>query len=198
MTFRRRSSFNPSSGKEHDMSTIKKTKTGRSNKMKAYTKVVFALLIILNGAVFGQSASDAPYESLKGLTGLEVAFDLRLDSPKKTALFLKLIHMTYKDKDLANMAAPPRFVVVFNGESVTLISEDKDRFAREDRVFLQEIANRITLMAKDGIKLEGCVAAATIFNVDPESFLSEIEDVNNAWISLAGYQAQQISVIPIY
>ena len=143
-------------------------------------------------------ATGAPYESLTGLTGLDIAFDVQLSNPKKAALFLKMIHLSIKDQDLESMAKPPMFVVVFNGKAVTLISEQQDRFPEADRVHLQEIAKRITLMAADGIRMEGCLAAAKIFEVDPNLFLSEIQEINNAWISLAGYQAQQFSMIPIY
>ena len=96
------------------------------------------------------------------------------------------------------MPQAPEFVVVFNGESVTLISEDHGRFPREDRVYLEEIAERIKSMAAGGIRMEGCLTAAEIFGVDPKLFHDEIHGINNAWISISGYQAQEFSIIPVY
>jgi intracellular sulfur oxidation DsrE/DsrF family protein len=121
-----------------------------------------------------------------------------LNSPKKTVLFLRLIHETYNNEDLRGLPQAPRFVVVFNGESVTLISEDHDRFPREDRAYLEEIAERIKSMATDGVRMEGCLTAAKIFSVDPKLFYDEIHEINNAWISISGYQAQEYSIIPVY
>jgi hypothetical protein len=167
--------------------------------MKTLTKIRIGILILFIGAMIGHSsATGAPYESLEGLTGLDIAFDVQLNNPKKAALFLKMIHLSIKDQDLEKMANPSKFVVVFNGKAVTLISENQDRFPEEDRVHLEEIAKRVTLMTEDGIRIEGCLAAAKIFKVDPNLFLGEIQKINNAWISLAGYQAQQFSMIPIY
>lgn len=138
------------------------------------------------------------YPALEGVEGLQVTYDVRLNNPKKTALFLRLIHETYKHEDLKGLSRAPRFVIVFNGESVTLISEDHDRFPREDRAYLDEIAERIKSMAADGISMEGCLTAAKIFGVDPKQFYGEVRGINNAWISIAGYQAREFSIIPVY
>ena len=166
--------------------------------MKAYRKTLFGYLFLLTALNFGiSSATAAPYQSLNGLTGLEIAYDFRIDDPKKAALFLKLIHETYSDKDINQLTKSPRFVVVFNGAAVKLIAEEQQGFSQEDQVYLREIANRISLMAADGIRLEGCLKAAEIFQVDPNLFLGDIKKINNAWISLAGYQAQRFSALPI-
>jgi intracellular sulfur oxidation DsrE/DsrF family protein len=53
-------------------------------------------------------------------------------------------------------------------------------------------------MSKNGIKLEICLIAAKVFNVDPASVLPEIKRVGNGWISMIGYQAQGYSLVPVY
>ena len=167
--------------------------------MRRYVTSRIGVALLVIGATWCLSpAFGEPYQSLKGVEGLKITYDFRLNSPKKTALFLKLIHQTYKDTDLESLSQAPEFVVVFNGESVTLISEDHDRFPREDRVYLEEIAERIKSMAAEGIRMEGCLTAAEIFSVDPKLFHDEIHGINNAWISISGYQAQEFSIIPVY
>ena len=52
------------------------------------------------------------------------------------------------------------------------------------------------LQKKEGIRIEGCLTAAEIFSVDPKLFYNEIHGINNAWISISGYQAQEFSIIP--
>ena len=54
------------------------------------------------------------------------------------------------------------------------------------------------LQKKEGIRIEGCLTAAEIFSVDPKLFYNEIHGINNAWISISGYQAQEFSIIPVY
>lgn len=162
------------------------------------TKMAGLCLLVAGLLAFGSSPAGADsYEVLRGLEGLEVAYDFRLDHPAKAALFLELIHRTYKDQSLAEMPESPRFVIVFNGAAVKLIAEGEAGFSEADQVHLRRIADRIAAMAEDGIRMEGCLVAADIFKVDPDLFLSEIEKTPNAWISIAGYEAQGFSVIPV-
>ena len=111
---------------------------------------------------------------------------------------LKLIHDTYKDQSIRAVSKKPSFVVAFMGPSVKLISKDKQGFSAEDQKLMDEIAQTVQAMAKDGIKLEVCDFAAKVFGVDPASILPEIKHVPNGWISLIGYQARGYSIVPVY
>ena len=111
-------------------------------------------------------------------------------------LNLKVIHQTYKE--LATIKKNPVFVVVFIGPSVKLISKNREGFSPEDQKSLDEIANTIPAMSKDGINIEICLVAAKLLNVDPASVLSEIKRVGNGWISMIGYQSQGYSSVPVY
>ena len=135
-------------------------------------------------------------KAMKGIKSAKAVFDERESNPKSAALHLKLIHQTYKD--LSAMKKTPVFVVVFIGPSVKLISKNTDGFPPEDQKSLNEIANTISAMSKDGIKLEICLVAAKVFNVDPASVLPEIKKEGNGWISVIGYQAQGYSLVPVY
>jgi intracellular sulfur oxidation DsrE/DsrF family protein len=87
---------------------------------------------------------------------------------------------------------------VFIGPSVKLISKNREGLSPEDQNALDEIADKISAMSKDGIKFEICLVAAKAFNVDPSSVLPEIKRVGNGFISLIGYQAQGFSLVPVY
>jgi uncharacterized protein len=136
------------------------------------------------------------YESMKGIKSITTIFDERESNPKSAVLHLKLIHQTYEE--LATMKKTPVFVVIFSGPSVKLISKNKEGFSPEDQKSLDEIANTLSAMSKDGIKLEICLVAAKVFKVDPASVLPEIKRVGNGWISMIGYQAQGYSLVPVY
>jgi intracellular sulfur oxidation DsrE/DsrF family protein len=166
--------------------------------MKSINKVLPGLLATIALLNFGiPAASAAPYRSLEGVTGLDVAFDFRLTDPKTAALFLQLIHETWLDQDVKAMDEPAIFVVVVNGGAVKLVAEDQPGYSAEEQEYIHEIAMRIARMANDGIRFEGCLKAAQIFGVDHNLFLGDIEKINNAWISIAGYQAQRYSALPI-
>jgi len=142
------------------------------------------------------TVSGEEYSAMKGITSAKAVFDERQKDPKSAALHLKVIHQTYKE--LAAMKRAPVFVIVFIGPSVKLISKDRKGFSSEDQKSLDEIANTISAMSKDGIKLEICLIAAKVANVDPASVLPEIKRVGNGWISEIGYQAQGYSLVPVY
>jgi len=151
------------------------------------------LLFIAGSQGFGED-----YEALKGLKSVKAVFDVRVANPKSAALSLKLIHDTFKDKNIMAVTKKPAFVVIFIGPSVKLISKNKEGFSPEEQKILDEIATTISEMSKDGIKLEICLFAAKVFNVDPASVLPGIKHVPNGWVSLIGYEAKGYSLIPAY
>ena len=164
-------------------------------KSRMIVSIAVALVFML--AVIG-SASAATYESLAGLKSIKAIFDVRAANAKSAAIQLKLIHDTYKDQGIRAVSMKPLFVVTFAGPSVKLISKDKQGFSAEDQKLMDEIAQTVQAMAKDGIKLEVCDFAAKVSGVDPASILPEIKHLPNGWISLIGYQAKGYSIVPVY
>jgi intracellular sulfur oxidation DsrE/DsrF family protein len=138
------------------------------------------------------------YEALREIKGIKAIFDVRIAEPKSAALQLKLVHKTFKDKDLTAVSKNPSFVVVFSGPSVKLVSKSREGFSPEDQKALDEITGTIAEMSKDGIDLEVCLFAAEVFGVDPNSILPGIKKVGNGWISSIGYQARGYSLVPAY
>jgi intracellular sulfur oxidation DsrE/DsrF family protein len=163
-------------------------------KRKIITLLNLFIAISLLCAV--STVNGEEYESMKGIKSTTTIFDERESNPKSAVLHLKLIHQTYEE--LAAMKKAPVFVIIFSGPSVKLISKDKEGFSPEDQKSLDEIANTISAMSKDGIKLEICLIAAKVFKVDPASVLPEIKKVGNGWLSMIGYQAQGYSLVPVY
>ena len=166
-----------------------------ARRVRIIVSIVVASVFML--AVVG-SAFAATYESLAGLKSVKAIFDVRAANAKSAAMQLKLIHETYKDQGIRAVSKKPSFVVAFMGPSVKLISKDKQGFSAEDQKSMDEIAQTVQAMAKDGIKLEVCDFASKVFGVDPASILPEIKHVPNGWISLIGYQARGYSIVPVY
>src|SRR4030042_5310673 len=144
------------------------------------------LLIVISLLCVVSTVSGEEYKSMKDIKSTKVVFDERESNPENAAFHLKGIHQTYKE--LAAMKNDPVFVVIFIGPSVKLISKNREGFSPEDQKSLDEIANTISAMSKDGINLEICLVAAKVFNVDPASVLPEIRRGGNGWISEIGYQ----------
>jgi len=149
------------------------------------------LLLCSVSTAFGEE-----YEGIASLKSAKVIWDERESNPKFAVLHLKLIHQTYKD--FAAMKKDPVFVIVFSGPSVKLTSKNREGFSPEDQKSLNEIANIISAMSKDGIRSEICLVAVKVFNIDPASVLPEIKRVGNGWISMVTYQTQGYTLVPVY
>lgn len=167
----------------------------RQIRIRNVCAAAVALVFML---AFAVSASSATYESLAGLKSVKAIFDVRAASAKSAALQLKLIHDTYKDKNIRAASKKPSFVVAFMGPSVKLISTNRQGFSMEDQKAMDEIAQTVKAMAADGIKLEVCDFAVKANGMDPASILPEIKHAPNSWISLIGYQAKGYSIVPVY
>ena len=154
------------------------------------TLLAFLLLV----AVPIVSAKEA--EALKRVESAKVIFDVRIANPQSAALYLKLMHQTFQQ--LVAEKKKPVCVVSFMGPSVKLISKNRQGFASGDQKSLDQIAETISGMAKEGIRVEVCMFAANLLKVDPASILPEIKKVENGWISLIGYQARGYSLVPAY
>ena len=163
-------------------------------KGKTMKLVNLFLAISLLCAVSVVSAEEQ--ELPEGVKSTKAIFDFRIGDPKMAVLHMGLIHQTYKD--LAATTENPEMAVVFIGPSVRLISKNREGFTQEDQKVLDEIAKTISAMSKDGIKLEICLVAARVLNVDPASVLPEIKRVENGWVAEIGYQAQGYSLVPVY
>jgi intracellular sulfur oxidation DsrE/DsrF family protein len=166
-----------------------------ARRVRIIMSIVVASVFMLAAVGF---ASAATYESLAGMKSIKAIFDVRAGNTKSAVMQLKLIHDTYKDKSIRAVSKKPSFIVVFAGPSVKLISKDKQGFSVEDQKLMDEIAQTVQAMDKDGIKLEVCDFAVKVFGGDAASILPEIKHVPNGWISLIGYQAKGYSLVPAY
>lgn len=161
---------------------------------------LFAGLFIIVCALFlaGNTVSAVEYDSLQGLKSFKAVVDVRSGKPKSLAMQLGLLHQMYKDKSVRSLTDSPEFVLVFIGPAVKLVSTKTEGLSAEDRETVAKIAETISAMAKDGIKLEICLFAVDVLGVDRASILPEIKQVANGWISVAGYQQLGYGLVPVY
>jgi len=164
--------------------------------MKKKIMALLNLCIAISLFCIVSTVSGEEYKAMTGIESAKAVFDERESNPKSAVLHLNVIRQTYDE--LTAMKKNPDLVLVFSGPSVKLISKNREGFSPEERKSLDEIANIISAMSKDGIKLEICLIAAKVFNVDPSSVLPEINKVGNGWISIIGYEAQGYSLVPVY
>ena len=168
--------------------------------MKNNSKTMMKCLLISVCLLFITAATTyaAEYKALSGLKSVKAVFDFRIGNPKSALGHLDLIHQTFKDQGIRAVTQKPEFVIVFIGPSVKLISSNREGLSPEDQKALDEIADKVSKMSKDGIKMEICLFAAKSLGVAPATILPEITHVGNGWISLIGYQAGGYSIVPAF
>ncbi len=138
------------------------------------------------------------YKSLQGVKHVKAVFDFRLGDPKSATLHLDVIRQTCTDKALQMGKKRPVFAVVFSGASVKLLSKKREGVTVDDAKTLDDVASMLSVMAKEGIRLEICQIALKAFGIDPASVLPELHKVGNGYVSLVGYEAQGYSLVPVY
>jgi intracellular sulfur oxidation DsrE/DsrF family protein len=146
---------------------------------------------------FGKDVREE-YASLKGAQRFDVVYDMRNANPKQAALYLRLIHEGFNDDSVQQLKGKPRAVIVINGAAVRLIGKSDVVNTEEERALIKNIKDRVKAMAEEGMRIEGCLKAAELFKVDATTFPSDVAPVENAWISLAGYQGKGYSMIPVF
>ncbi len=144
------------------------------------------------------SAHAAEYEALKDVKSVSTMYDFRDGKVQSGLDHLKLIHETYKDQAVRAISEKPKFVVIFMGPSVMLLSKDREKFSEEEKKKLAEFDSVLSAMDKDGIHLEVCKVAIDYFKVAPDSIASEIKRVDNGWIASLGYQHKDYSLVPVF
>ncbi len=164
----------------------------RSANIAIMSLLTVYLLIATAGNVFSEE-----YSTLKGLKSVKAVFDFEMGNPQNALVHLKVIHQTFKDKNLRAITKKPDFVIIFIGPSVKLVSKNRGGFTAEDQKILDEYASTISEMSKEGIKFEICLVAVKLLGVEPSSILPEIKQVGNGWISLIGHEAKGYSLVPI-
>lgn len=163
-------------------------------------QVCWTALIVMTGFLFlsFKTVPAAEYDFLQGLKSFKAVVDVRSGNPKSLAMQLGLIHAMYKDANVRSITDTPEFVLVFIGPSVKLVSTKTDGLSDDDKAAFAKIAETVSAMAKDGIKLEICLIAVDVLGVDRSSILPEIKQVGNGWISLVGYQHHGYGLVPVY
>jgi len=119
----------------------------------------------------------------------------RISDPMSAAVHLDLMHKTFNDANLTINSNKPDFVVIFMGPAVKLVSKNREGFTAEQQKYLDSTAKTVSDMAKDGIRLEICLAAVKLTGGDPDSIYSEFKQLPNGWISSIEYQLNGYALI---
>lgn len=156
------------------------------------TALVFSTL-----AAAPSARADGYDQALQNVKGLNAVFDYSQGDPIMSNILLDAVKNAYDADAIKALPEKTRFVIVFQGPAVKLITTDRSNFAEKDFAQLDQLHAMIKQLKKDGVKMEVCLYAANVVGVDPATFLSEIDHVSNGFISTIGYQTQGYALIRV-
>jgi hypothetical protein len=165
----------------------------RDYSRSAFVVALFLITYLLSPGI----AHSEEFNALKNDEPGKALIDFRTGNPRLALIYLKLIGDTYKDRDVQTKTSHPDFVVNFGGESVKLLAKDPKGYTPEEKKMIDEIKQKISALAKEGIKFDYCLYGGNLFGVQPAN-VEGVGNVGNGWVSLVNYQAKGYSLIAAY
>lgn len=163
--------------------------------MAATFILAFGLFLGLAGGAGAVEYRDTA--ALKGLKQGKGIFEVNLDNPQKTALYLEIIKSTHQS--MAKQKVKPDFIIVFVGPTVKfLTTAPESELAGKHGDALKAIAASIRDLKRLGVKMEICVIANDFFKVPNDKILPDLSLVGNGFISLIGYQGKGYGLVPVF
>ncbi|GAB4338277.1 MAG: hypothetical protein Kow0089_10070 [Desulfobulbaceae bacterium] len=166
-----------------------------------HQRLTFSLFALLLPVMIPVTALPVPAgEKIipEGRRAVSAVFDLRQKDIARAAIQIDLIHQSFYAETVREGKNPPRFVIVFGGAGVRLVSNTRTGYTDQETTLLDLISARLETMAREGIRLEACLFAADTLDIDPATLLSFVHPVENGWLSLIGYQARGYSLVPVF
>lgn len=135
--------------------------------------------------------------ALKAVKAYDAVFDVSLGNPAEANIVFWAVKNAYEAPEVKALSKPPRIAIVFHGPAVKLLSSDKMLFTGAEWTEVEKFQNSLRQMKKDGVILEICLYAAEVMKVDKNTIIPEIDQVENGFVSVIGYQMQGYAAVRI-
>lgn len=152
------------------------------------TMIILCLLVLVPLSVIALDDTRA----LTGLNETSVIYDVRTGEAKKLQFMLKVISDTRSS--MLEQGAKGEIIVSMRGPTVKLLVANSEVGSPETRA---DIAQAITRLTEQGVRLEACGYALNLFALDPHDLFAGVVPVGNSLVSLIGYQNKGYAFIPM-
>ena len=159
--------------------------------IQALTISLFFLLVV--PAFAGEQYNNK--RALNNISSVKTYFDVNVGEPNKLVTRLKLINTTWEQLQEAGIR--PEFVVGFRGKASRFVTKGKDYVFEEEIAAKEEVHNLLRALHKRGVPMEQCQIALGFQYVEPEDIVSEVQVVQNGYISMIAYQMKGFAQVPM-
>ncbi|MBF4988152.1 hypothetical protein [Methylophilus sp. 14] len=162
---------------------------------KIITICMAAFICFLSHIALSEEISGASYLLDKGTSS--VIWDINTANLTKLKTYLEIIEETYYQ--LQAEGKSPEMVLAFRGESVRVISSRMEKASTDAFPELLDISALTKRLSNlKGVRLEACLIAARIYQVDKSELWANFVPVTNTFLSLIQFQSAGFALIPIY
>lgn len=158
-----------------------------------YLFILPTLLLLMVPTVWAGGYDNA----LKGVANYDAVFEVSLGNPKVANLVFWAVKNSYEVDEVKALPQKPNIVVVFHGPVVKLLSTNKAFFNGAEWAEVEKFQNTLRQLKSDGVKMEVCMYAAKVLNVEEPTIIPEVDRVGNGFVSVIGYQMQGYGVVRI-
>ncbi|MDX2479928.1 MAG: DsrE family protein [Desulfuromusa sp.] len=135
--------------------------------------------------------------ALKGVNSYDAVFEVTQASPQTANIVFWAVKNAYEVAEVKGLTKEPNIAIVFHGPAVRLTSSNKTPFDETEWSEVEKFQETLRQMKKDGVKLEICLYAAKVMGVDKATIIPEVDQVENGFVSVIGYQMQGYAVVRI-
>lgn len=163
----------------------------RYSRIHACVFLTVTLLLLMPALVLGEGYGN----SLKGVYNYNAVFEVSQGDPKVANAVFWAVRNAYQAPEVKAIAKAPSIAVVFHGPAVKLLSSEEDIFTDAEWTEVTRFQDTLRQMKGDGVKLEVCLYAVKLMGLDKTKLIPEIEQVDNGFVSVIGYQMQDYAVV---
>lgn len=162
---------------------------------KIITICTTILICLLPTLLFANELPEHAFSLTKKTSS--IIWDINTANLTKLKIYLGIIEETYSQ--LQAEGKSPEMVLAFRGESVRVISSRMEKISTDAFPELLDISNIMQRLSKlSGVRLEACLIAARLYQVDKDELWGNVVPVTNTFLSLVQYQSAGYALIPIY
>ncbi len=159
--------------------------------------VMFIVITICSGIMPTHAGAQGYENSLHGVNSFAVVYDVSQGNPRAAEAVFWAVRNSYENASVNKLATPPHIAVVFRGPAAKLISTERNTVDPDQQEAVEKFQATLRQMKKAGVTLEVCLYAVKLAGLDKAKLMPEINQVDNGFVSIIGYQMQGYAAIHI-
>ena len=158
---------------------------------------IFIAITVFFGIMPALAGAQGYENSLRGANRFAAVYDVSQGNPRAAEAVFWAVRNSYENASVNELATPPSIAVVFRGPAAKLLSTEQNTVDPDQQEAVEKFQATLRQMKKAGVTLEVCLYAVKLAGLDKTRLMPEIDQVDNGFVSIIGYQMQGYAVVHI-